>query len=146
MKLIIIVTALAWLLLGSISMRAQKQETPRTIDFTNEGQYFGADWVCSKGLKFYASNFQTIGRCFYPSGFVTLGGSCWTKSDPARTAFDVFRGPVRAFTTSLNPAIPGDKGFEVKCYGTLDVSQAILRPSDLRCVGGRCGVTLKGLR
>ena len=83
-----------------------------------DGQWFGSDWIGSSYLRYHAANLRKIGRCFnHPKGFVTLGG-CKVGQNPILLGqLSMYFGvPVRAFTASQNPAIPGDEGAEVKCY------------------------------
>ena len=83
-----------------------------------KGQWIGSDWVTSGILHLYAKNFHRIARCFaHPDGFVTMGG-CKVGQNPILLGqlSAYFRVPVRAFTSSQNPVIPGDEGTEIKCY------------------------------
>jgi len=82
------------------------------------GQWIGSDWIGSSYLRTHGANLNQIGRFFDRSvGFVTLGG-CKVGQNPILLGqlSMYFRVPVRAFTSSQNPAIPGDEGAEVKCY------------------------------
>jgi hypothetical protein len=81
------------------------------------GQYFGGDWVDSSTLRYYAADLRRIAKFFSSGGFVTLGGCKVGQNQILLGQLSLYFGvPVRAFTSSQNPTIPGDEGAEVKCF------------------------------
>lgn len=82
-----------------------------------DGQYFGGDWVDDVTLPAYSADLRRIAPCFGSTGFVTLGGCKVGQNQIFLAKLSYYFGvPVRAFTASQSPIIPGDEGSEVKCF------------------------------
>ncbi len=81
------------------------------------GQYFGSDWIDGSTVLMHASNLRRLAPYFDSSGFVTLGGCKVGQNSILLGKLSMYFGvPVRAFTASQNPTIPGDEGAQVRCY------------------------------
>lgn len=81
------------------------------------GQFFGSNWIDGSTVVAHAPNLRRIAPFFSPSGFVTLGGCKVGQNSILLGKLSMYFGvPVRAWTASQNPAIPGDEGAQVQCY------------------------------
>jgi hypothetical protein len=84
------------------------------------GQYIGSDWVDGKTIRAFRPEFVWLTRFFaHPGGLITLGGCLVGRNGPLLLALsDMTNVPVRAFTASQRPTVPGDEGNETRCYIT----------------------------
>jgi Domain of unknown function (DUF4347) len=92
----------------------------RIVGHGNEyGQYMGSDWIDNKSIEKFRPQFSKLMRLFGRNGLITLGGCRVGRNGSLLVKLsDMTNVPVRAFTASQRPAVPGDEGNETKCYIT----------------------------
>jgi len=88
---------------------------------SENGQYFGRDWIDDISVDAYAMEWLTLKSYFDRSvGLLTLGGCKVGQAELLLVKLSHYLGvPARGFRTFQNPIIPGDEGGETRCtyYG-----------------------------
>lgn len=84
------------------------------------GQYMGSDWIDNDTIRGFRPPFSRLSRLFARSGaLITLGGCLVGNNGPLLVELsNMTNVPVRAFTASQRPLVPGDEGNETRCYIT----------------------------
>jgi hypothetical protein len=105
---------------GTSAGRGDKIGELRIVGHGNAyGQYVGADWLDNTSLRSFRSEFARLRSLFGRSGLITLGGCLVGRNGGLLVALsDITNVPVRAFTASQRPLVPGDEGNETRCYIT----------------------------
>lgn len=84
------------------------------------GQYIGADWIDNSTLRNFRSQLHRLTGLFATSeSLITLGGCKVGRNGSLLVELsNITNVPVRAFTASQRPLVPGDEGNETICYIT----------------------------
>ena len=105
---------------GTKAGRSDRIGELRIVGHGNEyGQYIGSDWIDHSTIGKFLPQFSKLIGVFGQNGLITLGGCLVGRNGSLLLKLsDMTNVPVRAFTASQRPLVPGDEGNETRCYIT----------------------------